>query len=431
MFPLHDRTRRRLALVAFGVTCLLPTLLILVWGIGRQMPWQADAESRRLEGMLGLQVRIDRVRNLRPGVRRYEGFALHDPETGQRLFRCEHLEIRSGSPAPIGPATVVLHSHQPVVDEDGAAALYQLLSRAMQGQFGRAPLDVRWTADELTVGEGGETVALADLSGHVQSHPDGVKAQMRFRLADAAAADPAHVEVHRNRSTSPPGLELKLYTGAAPLPCRLLATWLPAFEALGPECRFRGYVQAGRTTDGWHGELTGHFADVDLGRLARERFAQPFAGLGQVTVERARFAGSRVEEATGGVSVGPGAIGRALLHSATAKMSLVQSTPLPARDDPVPFRQLAAAWHVDADGLRLEGRCSSAGPRTLLAGVEPWQVAEPVVQPLPVAALVRALSPDLPAEVPATPESAWLLRHLPLPEADSETAVRRSAERLR
>ncbi len=431
MFPLHDRTRRRIALTAFGAFCALPTLLILLWGFSRQMPWHTGAEVRRLEAALGLRVRVDRAWNTQPGVWRYDGFSLDDPETGQRLLQCEQIEVHYTGRGSSAPATLVLHARRPVANEAGATALYRLLSRAMQGQMGRAPLDWQWTAEEFALGEGPAVVHLAGLSGGAQSHPGGVKAQLRFRLAGGDETEPAHVELFRNRLTSPAGLELKLDTGATPLPCHLLAAGLPAFRSLGPHGQFRGYLRADQTSHGWRGELTGHFAGVDLGHLVRERFAQQLTGVGEVTIERARFDGSRVEEASGSIAVGPGTIGRRLLDAAVEQMRLIRSAPPTEGDDPVPYRQLAASWRIHAGGLRIEGRCLSSGPGTLLAGTEPWQVGEPIVQPVPVASLVRTLVCDEPVEVPAAPQAAWLLRHLPLPETARDAADRRTAERLR
>ncbi len=431
MFPLHDRTRRRIALAAFGALCALPTLLMVLWGLSRQTHWHTAAEARRLERVLGLRVRVDRAWNTKPGVWRYEGLSLYDPESGRRLLRCTRVDASYTGRRSNAPATLAIHAHGPVVDELAATSLYQLLSRAMQGQIGPGPIDVEWTADELVLGEGELAVRLAGISGGARSQPAGSRAQLRFRTADDAGAEPAHIEIYRNPHVSPPALEVKLYTGASPLPCRLLAIGLPAMQPLGPRSRFRGYLRADRTPQGWRGELTGHFDDVDVGQLVHDRFAQPLTGAGQVTVEHARFDKGRIEEAWGSVAIGPGTVGRRLLAAAIERLSLIQSAPPDGYDDPVPYRQLAAKWRVDADGLHIEGRCASAGPGTLLAGTGPWQVSEPVVQPLPVATLVRTLVPDRSPEVPATAEAAWLLRHLPLPESAPSAADRRATETLR
>ncbi len=429
MFPLHDRTRRRVVLAAFGALCVLPTLLVLLWGLSRQMPWHVAAEVRRLETIVGVRVRLDRAWNTRPGVWRYEGFALHDPETGHRIFRCEQLEVSYAGRGASTPASLVLTARGAAADDAAGTVLRELLSRVMRGQMGPAPLNLQWTADELAFGEGDRAIRLAALSGRTQPHPGGIRTQLGFHLADGAGAEPAYVEIHRNRQVAPAGMELKLYTGADSLPARLLAAGLPAFEPLGPDCGFRGYLRADWTPSGWRGELNGSFSDVDLGRLVRERFGQHLVAQGHVRVDRADFEEGRIREAFGSVEFGPGTIGWRLLDTAVEQMSLTQNAP-PVRDDPVPFRLLAANWRLAADGLRVEGQCSSAGPGTVLAGVEPWYVGQPVVQPLPVAALVRALAPGRYPEVPATHPAAWLLRHLPLPDSNHGSVNPRSATSL-
>ncbi len=431
MFQFHDRTRRRVVLGVFGALCVAPTLLVLLWGLNRQMPWYTAAEIKQLASVLGMKVHADRVWNTKPGAWRYDGLSLHDPETGRCLFRCEQLEVSHTGRGSNSPATLALRAHKPTTDALGAAALFQLLSRAMQGQMCPSLLDLQWKMDKLVFGEANEAIQLAEVSGGMQSHPGGVQAQLQFRLADDAGAEPVHIEIHRNRQVSPAGLELKLYTGAAPLPCRLLAVGMPAFSPLGPDCQFRGYLRADRVPGGWVGELTGHFSEVDLGRLVRERFAQHLTGLGQVTIERAGFNRGRVEYAWGSIAVGPGTIARPLLDTAVEQMSLIQHAFPNTNDNRVSYQQLAANWQLSVDGLHIEGRCTSAGPGTLLTGTEPWQVSEPVVQPLPVAALVRTLVLDQSPKVPATAQAEWLLRHLPLPEPSHDAVDRCSAERLR
>ncbi|MDZ7618650.1 MAG: hypothetical protein U1E05_16730 [Patescibacteria group bacterium] len=431
MFQLHDRTRRRIAVGIFVALCIAPTLLILLWGLNRQMPWHTAAEVRRLAAVLGLQVQADRVSNTKPGQWHYDGLSVSDPETGRQLFRCEQLEVSHAGGEGSSPATLVLHARKPVTDALGVATLFQLLSRAMQGQMSLAPVDLQWTADSLVFDDAEEAILLQSLAGGTQLHPDGVQAQLRFQLAEGAGAEPSHIEIHRNRLVSPAGLELKLYTGAAPLPSRLLAVGLPAFAPLGPDCRFRGYLRADQTPNGWVGELTGHFSEVDLGRLVRDQFHQHLTGTGQVTVERAGFDRGRVQFAWGTFTLGPGTIARPLLDAAVEQMSLIRNALPEAEDEWIPYRQFAANWRLSAEGLLIEGRCDSAVPGTLLAGTSPWHVGEPVVQPVPVTALVRTLVPNRSPEIPATAPAEWLMRHLPLPEASRDAVDRHSTERLR
>ena len=91
MFPLYDHTRRQICMAAFLGLCVLPTLAVAGWGIARRLPWHKQAEEQRLGQELGLEVSIESMEHTLPGVVRYTGLKLTDPETGQELFRCAEL----------------------------------------------------------------------------------------------------------------------------------------------------------------------------------------------------------------------------------------------------------------------------------------------------------------------------------------------------
>ena len=83
MFQLHDRTRRRLCLAAFVCVGAIPSLLVGGWCVARHLPGRAQAEADALGRQLGLVVKLEAVKHLRPGAMLYEGIELADPETGQ------------------------------------------------------------------------------------------------------------------------------------------------------------------------------------------------------------------------------------------------------------------------------------------------------------------------------------------------------------
>src|SRR5271166_2614487 len=91
MFPLYDHTRRQICMAAFLGLCVLPTLAVTGWSIARHLPWHKQAEEQRLSQELGLDVSIESIRHTEPGVVRYTGLNLTDPETGQKLFGCVEL----------------------------------------------------------------------------------------------------------------------------------------------------------------------------------------------------------------------------------------------------------------------------------------------------------------------------------------------------
>ncbi len=76
MFQLYDGTRRRICLLAFLLFCLLPTTLVVAWGIARRTSWHVAEEANRLTSLCGLRVSLSAIRYVRPGEVVYEGLNL-------------------------------------------------------------------------------------------------------------------------------------------------------------------------------------------------------------------------------------------------------------------------------------------------------------------------------------------------------------------
>lgn len=145
MFQLHDNTRRWICLTGFFLFCILPALGGAVWCVFRNLPW-ADDEAIILGRQLGMDVRLAGLKNIRPGVVRYEGFEIADPETGKSLLRCRRLEVQrktitdgQGNVRPV----IVLLPLQGEIEAAGIHKLGRLLERVMQGQTGRPAVDSR------------------------------------------------------------------------------------------------------------------------------------------------------------------------------------------------------------------------------------------------------------------------------------------------
>ena len=123
-----------------------------------------------------------------------------------------------------------------------------------------------------------------------------------------------------------------------------------------------------------------------------------------------------MEEAEGILSAGPGTIDRTLIDAATKHLGLVPTAEEPPATERVPYEQLAMSLVLDANGLKLQGRCTHGGPGTVLANADGRLLGEPAPEPRPVVALVQTLVPQNAVQVPATRQTDWLLRHLPVPD---------------
>lgn len=418
MFQLHDLTRRRVCVVAFLVLGLLPTLLAGGWCMSRYAPGYLQAEARELSGQLGLNVKLGGLQRLRPGTVLYERFEATDPELGKTVFRCRFLEVaRQQQTDEQGQRRSVLamKASQPEVEAASLGRIWQCLARTLEGSRGPLEADVQLSASELTLRAADNSQTLTDVEGVVENLPGGTHAQLHFRLAGADTPEPALIRVVRNRQVSPPASGFELYTGDGQLPCNVLAMGLGELKSLGPRCCFGGRIWGNETPDGWQGEVAGELVELDLGRLVSENFPHRLTGVANVTNLSARFCRGRLEEGSAIVVAGEGTIGRSLMTSAVECLGL---TPGPERlpdDEIVPYKELAFLATLDAQGLRLGGRCTTP-ERAVLSDGRHCLLGESLEQSVPAVALMRMLVPQSVVQVPASRQTDRLLNVLPVPD---------------
>lgn len=435
MFQLHDKTRFRLCLAGFVLFGLLPTLWCGGWCIGRHLPGRAAAEAVELGRLLGVSAKLAGLKFLRPGAVLYEGLELSDRETGRAILRCRLLEVASGhaiDPEGQHRAVVVITATQPEVESAAAGRIWQCLERVLDGSIGPLQADVKLSAAELTLRDHNNSQTVSDVAATLETLRGATRAEVEFRLAGIEVSEPVRILVDRNRQVVPPASSFHLNTGDVELPCHLLAMGVSELGPLGSRCRFRGHIWADETPQGWTGEVVGQVIELDLGSLVSDHFPYKLSGIGQLTIQSAHFRGSRLEEGAAALTAGPGIVDRALLAAAVDRLGVVPGNEPEQAGERIRYEQLAMFATLDAQGLQVRGRCDEAG--TLLRDDRDRLLSEPS-QPQPVAALVQTLAPQSAVQVPASRQTDWLLRHLPLPEvvppASAEAAVPRGRLRLK
>ncbi len=419
MFPLYDHTRRQFCVTAFLGLCVLPTFAVTALGVARRLPWHRQVEEQRLGQELGLDVSIGSIQHTLPGVVRYAGLKLTDPETGQELFRCAELlstwTSMTDSQGQTRPA-VVLAARQPESAFSGWQRMQEVLRRRLECQGGRPETEIRVTADEWTLHGGGGSQALQAVEGGVGLMPNGIQAQLAFRLPGVYSPQPVRMRIVRNRQVSPPANGFDMDSRSCPIPCRMLAVCLKELDALGPSCCFAGYVSANSGPEGWSGDLSGQLSGVDLGRLAHASGLSSLTGTADITVQTAKFQGGRIEELAGRIVSGPGAMSRGMLAALVAHLRLTPSQQLPVAEDALAFDRLGLDFWIDNRGITIAGHCANIASAVAVAGGRAI-LTEPASQPQPVAALIQALVPGNEVPVPATRQTGWLARLLPIPDA--------------
>ncbi len=431
MPQLHDRTRRKICIAAFFAVCIMPMCCLLAWGLSRSGPWHISAHARRLENCLGLAVSIDDVEHPRPGVVRYVGVRLCDPETGEIVATFHCLEARRQDVKDRPRPALVLVADSARIRPERFDILPRLLHRVMARRMTRHDIDLRLVIGELKIQDGnnivGEkntgknTTTLRAVQGSLQTGHDGAQAEFNFRLDSSSDStnqvDPVRIRIRRDRRTTPPALCFDIDSRVTELPCDLLSLLIPQCKSLGPHSRFQGYLCAEQTTDGWQGRIKDVCLNgIDLARFCGSHFPNTLTGQAQVTIHRASFTAGRLQKAAGSIAAGPGTIGREFYDSLWRQLRLRYRSLPPDGNDNIPYDKLALNFTINHDGLQINGTVPKQIQPVILANSVESLLGEPQVQPQPISALLDALVPQSSYQVPATKQIQWLSRRLPLPK---------------
>jgi hypothetical protein len=421
MLALHDRTRRRIALTLFMLLGLAPTAVVLAYGLARHLPGHARSVADRLSLQLGLKTSLSSVEYVCPGVVRYRGMELADAESGKAVIVCRTVlatESMAADNQGVRRPKVDLATEGLEIESTGLASLGRLLEQSLATRSDDAP-EIRLTAQDVLLRRLDGPTTLTTLEACLSITSAGPQAEANLRIAGLDSSRPIWIGLGRDRRSTPPESGFCIDTGETLLPCSLLALGLPYVDEMGPRCCFSGRIGARRSAQGYRGDLSGRFVDVDLDRLVTERFPHRLSGTAELALEIARFEGGRLREAAGTVTGGAGQVSTSLLDSMTRSLGLATSLEnhAPAL---LGYETLRFAFLLDQRGLQLRGHAVRDDSGAIL--VDRWRVllGDPARQPQPLAALFQALAPADALQVPATRETDQLLRLLPLAEPISQ-----------
>ncbi|HUG70764.1 MAG TPA: hypothetical protein VMM76_23645, partial [Pirellulaceae bacterium] len=405
-------TRRIICRLAFLALCLAPSGSLCAWIVYRVTPMHATREqafwTESIYQTTGLLADVKRVRHPTQSRTLLENVTLSDPDGGHLIARIRVVEFAETDHGLVAIAS------QPEIEARQLHRLGQLLyQRVLRGP--RPTQQFQLLSGELTLHGASSASTASDVRCLVSASQGKVEATIDFMLAGFEMHSPAQVKLTRERGSDDASTIWQIRTGGTPLPCAMVADYLPALHSLGPECRFQGTVWVQQDDQSWDGEIAGQFLDADLERLIAP-FPHKLSGTAELAFSHTSFRRGKLVEAAGALSSNGGVISRSLLAAAAESLKLGSSVTSDEQADTLlAYRQLAFGFQIDATGLQLSGLCDGRQEGVLLVGTSGDLLLDSRAELIPSIALARALVPQAELQVPATSATEQLLRALPLP----------------
>jgi hypothetical protein len=408
--------------VSLVLVCFLPTVVVGGWilaGIASGF-WLADKGEweRVLTERLGLVAQIDEVWYTRQGNAELVGVRLLDGESRAVVVEARRVEVA-------GKADGWHVSVEGLVIRGDRLDVLARVVGARILESHRAPSTVSIAPGNVLVRGEEQEQSLERFGGEIRFSADTTKLEICWQLPGAEpSADLIRLVATRDRSAASVATRYRLDTGKQAVPCRLAEAVVPELAGLGRECQFRGAVEFWDTAGKFGGQLSGTLAQVDLDSLVTERFGHRLSGLTTVRIERGLMEDGKLIELRGTLRASDGTISRSLVLAAMEQLGLNAADEAIAGgvDEIVAFRQLAMEFQMNGAALRLRGAADANQEGACLMTASGPLLMSPPKHSVAAVALLRTLLPDREYQVPATRQTAALVRLLPVPDASSVRA---------
>lgn len=436
---MHERTERAFCRLAFLLLCALPTLLTFAAVIVTRTPWYHRAEIAALEAALqqrlGVRVAISEMMRPSPGAWQLEGVQLSNPETGAEVAR-----VRTVFYAVVDGQTKI-HLAQPELLADQFPLSWQLVHDRFLCQPDLVGGGLRLRAEDLSIHNESQGLTLSPLDVWIEPREGETVAAARFVLAGRSPDEaPATLQVSRDRSGPLPRTRLSLVTGSSPLPCSMLAEYLPVMRRLGVDAQFAGSLRWELDHEDYTVHLQGaRFTQVNMLDLF-ELFDHRLTGTGTIEIQSlTRHRGRPISEAIGRVAIENAKVEPELLRAAAHSLGVSVHPDALSASERIACQSIAFGFQLYGTEVQLSGLCyrqphfESMPPGTaIVADNLPLAHVDPKRR-LSAAALSSTVDPKHRIDMPLGPDDDWARRLLPplQPEPSGTDALPPSVPRVR
>ena len=155
------------------------------------------------------------------------------------------------------------------------------------------------------------------------------------------------------------------------------------------------------------------------------------SGFANLNIEQATFVDGRIVGAAGRLTAGPGTISLSLIEAADASLAMhPASESVRKAAGPLAYDRLGLAFALEGTTLAVGGTAGHGGG-AVLTQANRTLVREPEEARQDVLNVVRLLAPPTQRQMPATRETDWLARVLPLPPPAKAAPGRAEETRVR
>lgn len=427
---MHESTQKALCRLVFVCLCACPTGIVMAAIVATWTPWYHDYRREAMEVILseqfGMRIAFDAFERPAPGVMRFTGVQISEPETGAEVGR-----VRMISFGDLGEKRV-LRLHQPELQSAQLQHAWEIVHDRFLCRPGATDQPVIVKADDLTLHSKSGGVTLRDATARIVPETKAVEATIEFIPAGRDADVKAQITVRRDRNGRLPKTHWHLYSGGVPLPCSALADYQPIMRRLGPDAEFVGALQWTLESNHWTVDLGGaEFSNVELGRIF-EDLPHKLTGRASVHFDDCLIQPGEAIQVSGRLIAKNGYAGQSLLQSVQQHLGIERIRPSETEeaetsDRNVLYELMAIQFSITGPRLKLTGVCHQEnGYESLEAGVILGsggfaQVVRPSDEPLQATALAASLAPDHAVLVPLSQQTAqlhhWLMPPAkPLPE---------------